>query len=183
MVIIRSPEDAERHTKMVLITKAPTMEFIPFYNYSKNFSAKCARNILFSAGPPHDLINNVSKYLRKNGKSTPEEFASLFTIIESAYWTHMHLCPLENMKDFSETCADRMLEGQLQAAYDDGVRNVITVGRIPFNWVKDNFSRPGLNLVYFPDPTGRATVWDDKNHKGREELDQSIAKLMRICKK
>ncbi len=181
LIVIPPPKGPENKARMIFITKAPTIEFVPFYMYSQQFSGQSTRNILFSAGPPHDLIKAVSKYLWKKGDLSPEISADLFSIFGSAYWTHMRMCPMEDVNKYAWECADRMLIGQIQAAYNDGIRTVIVLGREPYRWVKVNFSGPDLDLVYLPDPTGKSTVWDDTKHPNRKELEENIGKLLEIC--
>ena|GEM_PF-1807084 len=174
--------------KIILISRDPTVDFIPIYEHSQRYKEEKRHRILFTAAIPLSLIEQIAKFLRKGNELTKEKEKNLFRLYDVAYWTHLHKCPTETENNiFKETrrkeewkkatiCPDAWLKGEIGTLIKS-IQIIVCLGRDVERWMKNNISDDLIDknrIIYLPHPSFRNNgVY---SHKISEEREESIGK-------
>lgn len=200
MIIIPAPDKP----KIILISRDPTIDFIPIYEYSKKFNNNERRRILFTAGPPHKLIVKIIRFLRKKNKKWDQNL--YHKIFRVTYWTHLHKCPTDNENkdtkykyERAKECANRWLKNEISEWLKDiekeknTIHAIICLGKDVENWInkikeKDKLIKIKLKklkklkiveIIYLPHPSdANNNTWKTQKKK----IKKNIKKLNNILK-
>ena len=181
-----------KNPKIILISRDPTVDFIPIYEHSQRYKEEERRKILFTAAIPLSLIEQITKFLRKGNELTKEKEENLFRLYDVAYWTHLHKCPTETednpfKKPMNKTkwkkatiCADRWLKGEINTLVKK-TQIIVCLGRDVERWVNDNIS--DIESIYLPHPSFRNNgIYSRTSKNINEKIEKHINCLLRILK-
>jgi len=168
--------------RILLISRDPTIDFVPLYKYTKQYNSEKMRLMLFAAAIPRMLIVRITKFLRKE-KDEPllKKAKHLFRLFEIAYWTHLHKCPTDEKNKFAMSCAKGWLKEEINVARKEGVQTIVCLGKDVENWVGKNVCTNNINIINLLHPSGRNLHWNRKEK--RYEIKESIENLIKTCQK
>lgn len=186
--IIKIP--APERPRIILISRDPTTDFLPIYEYSKRYNEKRRREMLFTAAIPHLLIVQITKFLRRGNEDLGEKKEKLFKLYDLTYWTHLQKCPTQScVKNGFElacakTCANKWLEKELSLVREaNDIEVVIALGNHVQRWInkwkKDN--NISISIIRFPHPSNqnnrywcRKEGYEKKIDEMKEEIDNLL---------
>jgi len=178
IIIIPSPNTLQ----VMLISRDPTIDFIPIYEYSERYSSDERRRILFASAIPYSLIVQIIRFLRRENHNL-KGINNLFKIFEVAYWTHLHKCPTDGENKFTKECANRWLKKEIDIAKEEGIKAIICLGKDVKDWIDKNIGGANIERIYLPHPSGANAKWYTKNTDEKCNIKKNIEKLVEICQK
>jgi len=177
-IIIIPPPDTP---KIMLISRDPTVDFIPIYEYSKRYSSDEMRRMLFSAAIPHNLIVQITKFCRREKEGLKESMKNLFKIFEVAYWTHLHKCPTDKENKFTTACANKWLRKEINEAKEEGIQTMVCLGKDVERWASKNIFTENIKIINLPHPSRRNPIWYTRDNNKKMEIKKSIKRLIELC--
>ena len=177
IIIIPPP----KKPSIMIISRDPTMSFLPLYNYSKNNykDDEIQRLMLFSGAIPQRLLMKINQFLtRTNNKKPIKDFYKLFDI---AYWTHLHKCPTDDKSTFEKYCADKWLIKEITEAIDSGIKVIITLGKDVRNWIdqrREFLENNNIKIINLYHPSGIVAKWYDVS--SYNEIDKALSELLKL---
>lgn len=163
--------------KIFLISRDPTINFVPIYKYAGNYTSEEKRRILFAAAIPNTLILQIIRFCKKNNLKF--EIESLYKLFETAYWTHFHKCPTDENNKFTDKCAKRWLKEEIYEGKAERVATFVCLGKDVKNWVEKNIGLNEIDVISLPHPSGINAEWyiEKKRHKIKENITKLIKLL------
>ncbi len=178
--IILIPPPYRYRTKILLISRDPTIDFVSIYNYAARYKPDEMRRILFSAAIPFSLILKITKFCKR--KNIEIDTDDLFKIFKVTYWTHFHKCPTDEKNKFTKKCADKWLKEEI-IKMQKQIKAIICLGKDVEKWIIENKSI-SIDRIYLPHPSGANNAeWYPKKTKDLKDLQQKIKRLIEICQR
>jgi len=144
------------------VSRDPTEDFSPLYEYSERFTAEERRRGLFTSAIPYSLIAKIIRFKGADQLNCGEK-DNLFRILECTYWTHLHKCPTNNKtpsrafnKKNGVACANAWLSKEIEAAIREGAETIVCLGNDVQSWCRKNRSIINeLEVIELPHPSNQ----------------------------
>lgn len=195
-VWVPPPQNCERPVGLI-VSRDPTVAFIPTYLSSRAMSASSGREYLFASDAiPRWICDRIAVFNRLFMQSSlsEEELARFRRVLYGkVYWTHLHKCCTDKRREQSlkfkkknaYLCADRWLRSEIAFAVQERVLFVVALGKDFGQWCERNrdlIDSSGVRLYRLPHPS-RANMasWYPKDERVQERLATEIGSLVRQC--
>ena len=171
---------------MMIISRDPTINFLPLYNLSKNYNQETQRLMLFSGAIPQMLLTRMNQFLEKSEeKKNIQEFYKLF---DFTYWTHFHKCPTDKYNKFDKICAGKWLLKEIKEGKKSGIQVIVTLGEHAKNWIEKNLDdeiKKEIEIISLYHPSRRAPIWDNEEYtiKIKSKIEELRAQIIRLSNK
>lgn len=181
-IIMIPPPDNPR---IMLISRDPTEDFVPIYEYSQGFKPEDMRKMLFATAIPYSLITKIRRFMENQLK--PMDKPNLFKLFECAYWTHLHKCPTSRKespfkKKNGTACANKWLTKEIREGIRDGVGTIICLGSDVRKWIKKsgNVKMDHVRIIELPHPSNRNVIWYSRNQNILDEINKELKELLNL---
>lgn len=176
-----------KNPKILLISRDPTVAFIPIYEHFQAYEEERRRRMLFTSAIPLSLIVQITKFLRKGNEDTKENKKALFKLYDVSYWTHLHKCPTDlGNNPFIRggwkkaiICANKWLKEEI-ATFAKETQLIVCLGRHVEKWVNEN----KIENIYLPHPSPRnnAVYSRMSENVDEKEIEKNIYRLLKVLK-
>jgi len=195
-VWVPPPQNRDRLVGLV-VSRDPTVAFIPTYLSAQAMSASSGREHLFASDAiPRWICDRIAVFNRTfmpNPFSEEELTNFRHVLYDGVYWTHLNKCctdtrgeqSLRFKKKNAYRCADHWLRSEIESVLREHVAFIVALGMDVERWFEHNLDLidpSGVRLYRLPHPS-RANMasWYPKDEHVRERLAGEIEGLVRQC--
>lgn len=165
--------DPAEHIEGIIISRDPTMAWLPIYNFARLKSDEIRRLLLYATAIPGQIVSRITEFYSWDpaGNKCAKLIRSIFQL---TYWTHFHKCHTdERSAEYRYNnangvrCADTWLKNEIESV--GAVKYVVALSKDVWNWMGSTVIPEQTDIIklYHTSPRNRHIWYGEKDARAR----------------